>query len=390
MFKFPTVQVEKARVATSFMFLVSGLAYSSWAPMVPYAKARLELNEATLGLILLAFGIGALISMPLTGWAVHRFGSRIISTTVAPLMIALLPLLAIAPTNMMLAALLFVFGATGGAMNISMNSQAAAVEAHLGKPILSGFHCLFSFGGLLGAGLMSLLLEYGLSLLTSSICLFILMITLSLWNCRKLLPSEADIRVAASSQFRLPQGRVLFYGSICFILFLVEGAMLDWGAVSLRTIQGYEASMAGIGYAIFSVAMAIGRFSGNVLITRFGTVLMMRAGALLAATGLFLAVNAHWYYLELLGFLLIGFGAANIVPIMFGAAGKLTDISASFALTIVITMGYTGMLLGPAFIGFVAEATTLSFALGGIAFLLVGVALSATAVAPKQVTLLSD
>jgi MFS family permease len=166
--------------------------------------------------------------------------------------------------------------------------------------------------------------------------------------------------------------------------------MLDLGAVSLRTIQGYEASMAGIGYAIFSVAMSIGRFSGNALITRFGAVLIMRVGALLSATGLFLAVNAHWYHLELLGFLLIGFGAANIVPIMFGAAGKLTDISASLALTIVITMGYTGMLLGPAFIGFVAEATTLSFALGGIAFLLFGVALSAAAVAPKQVTCLSE
>jgi predicted MFS family arabinose efflux permease len=202
------------------MFLVSGLAYSSWAPMVPYAKARLELNEATLGLILLAFGIGALISMPLTGWAVHRFGSRTISSIVAPLMIALLPLLAIAPTNMILAGLLFAFGAAGGAMNVSMNSQAAAVEAHLGKPILSGFHCLFSFGGLLGAGLMSLLLENGLSLFVSSVCLFTFMISLTLWNCRKLLPSEADIRVATSSQFRLPQGRVLFYCSNCFIILL--------------------------------------------------------------------------------------------------------------------------------------------------------------------------
>lgn len=384
MMKLSEVQITKARIATSFMFLVCGLAYSSWAPMVPYAKARLELSEAALGMILLAFGIGALVSMPLTGWAVHRFGSRKITAFVAPCMIALLPLLAVASTNLMLTGLLFLFGATGGALNVSMNSQAAAVEAHLGRPILSGFHCLFSFGGLVGAGLMSLLLEFEFSLLTSSLCLFALMIILSLTNCSRMLPSEADIRVESSGQFRMPQGRALLYGSICFILFLAEGAMLDWGAVSLRTIHGYEASMAGIGYAIFSVAMSIGRFSGNSLIMRFGPVAIMRTGALLAASGLFLTVNAPWHYSELLGFLLIGFGAANIVPIMFGAAGKLTDISASLALTIVITMGYTGMLLGPAFIGFVAEATTLSFALGGIAILLIGVALSATAIAPKQ------
>lgn len=378
------IQTAKARIATSFMFLVCGLAYSSWAPMVPYAKARLELGEATLGMILLAFGIGALITMPITGWAVHRFGSRRISAIAAPTMVALLPLLAIAPSSLLLTILLFAFGAAGGALNVSMNSQATAVETHIGRPVLSGFHCLFSLGGLVGAGVMSLLLASGLTLLSSILCLLVIMGALILWNARQLLPSEADIRVAAKSKFTMPSGRVFFYGAVCFILFLAEGSMLDWGAVLLRSVHDYEVSMAGIGYAIFSVAMSIGRMSGNTLISRFGAVSLVRAGGFLAAAGFFLTVNGNLPYSELLGFLLIGFGAANIVPIMFGAAGRLSDISASVALTIVITMGYTGMLLGPAFVGVVAEMTTLPIALSGIALLLLGVALSASKITAKS------
>ncbi len=378
------IQTAKARIATSFMFLVCGLGYSSWAPMVPYAKSRLELGEASLGLILLAFGIGALIAMPLTGWAVHRFGSRRISTIAAPSMIALLPLLAIAPSSIMLAILLFAFGAAGGALNVSMNSQATAVETHIGKPVLSGFHCLFSLGGLGGAGLMSLLLASGFTLLSSTLFLVAMMGTLILWNCGQLLPSEADIRAVSKSQFSMPPARVFFYGAVCFILFLAEGSILDWGAVLLRSVHGYEVSMAGIGYAVFSVAMSIGRFTGYKLISRFGPVSLVRTGGFLAAAGFFLTVDENLPYSELFGFLLIGFGAANIVPIMFGAAGRLTDISASVALTIVITMGYTGMLLGPAFVGLIAEMTTLPVALSGIALLLIGVAFSASKIAPQR------
>jgi fucose permease len=231
---------------------------------------------------------------------------------------------------------------------------------------------------------MSLFLAFGLTLLTSTLCLFAFMISTALWNYPHLLGSKADVRATAKKQFAFPQGRVFFYGIICFILFLAEGSMLDWGAVLLHSTHGYEVSMAGIGYAIFSVAMSIGRFTGDRLITAFGPIFILRAGTLLAAVGIFMAVTVNVYYLELFGFLFVGFGAANIVPIMFGAAGRLPDISASVALTIVITMGYTGMLLGPAFIGIVAELMTLSVALGGIALLLVGIALNANALSTQN------
>lgn len=371
------IETNKARFATSCMFFVCGLAYSSWAPMIPFAKANLELSEASLGMLLLLFGIGALISMPITGWAVHRFGSNRIASIATPCMIFLLPLLATAPSSLILGILLFAFGSLGGALNVSMNSHSVAVEVYTGRPIISRFHCLFSLGGLFGAGTMSLLLERGMSLFASTLCIITFMTCLAFWQFRHLLPPQADIKSENSDQFSFPQGRVLFYGALCFILFLAEGSMLDWGAVFLCSSHGYDHSLAGIGYAIFSVAMSIGRFTGDRMIMRFGKVFMVQAGGMLAAAGMLLAINCSWGNLELLGFFLIGLGAANIVPIMFGAAGRLPETSASVALTIVITMGYSGMLLGPAFIGWIAEVTSISIALGFVAFLLVGVGFSA-------------
>lgn len=369
--------VFKSKSATSIMFLICGVAYSCWAPMVPYVKSRLDLNEAELGMILLAFGIGALLSMPLTGWAVQRFGSRMITSIAAPGMLVFLPLLAVATSSFILSTLLFGFGFVGGAYNVSVNAHSVAVEAHIGKPILSRFHGLFSFGGLVGAGSMSFLLAFEIPLLHASMYLSLLMAVLSFCFCRHLLPAEADLRNVQERSFSWPQGRAFLYGAICFILFLAEGSMLDWGAVFLRTIHGYETSLAGLGYAIFSVAMAFGRFIGDRWIAKFGSTFVVRLGALLAASGIFLAIHLHGNYLELLGFFCIGLGASNIVPIMFGAAGRLTGTSAAVALTIVITMGYTGMLLGPTLIGWVAQATSLSLSLACIACLLVIVSLIA-------------
>jgi predicted MFS family arabinose efflux permease len=372
--------VAKARVATSFIFLIAGLAFSSWAPMIPYIKDNLGLSEASLGVILLFCGFGGIASMPLTGWAINRFGSAKIVTLSTPFIIMLLPLLAISPSSQILALLLFAFGAAIGSLDVAMNSQSVAVEVHTGKPILSSFHCLFSLGGLFGAGIMSFLLKLGMTLLSSALCLSSIMSAILIWQGIKLLPSKADIRTenSNSNKFVLPNGQVLFYGALCFILFLAEGSMLDWGAVFLWSSHGYDVSLAGIGYAIFSIAMAIGRFMGDRLITRFGQVPMVRFGALLASTGVLLLVSCHTCYLELVGFFLIGLGAANIVPILFSVTGKLPNISTGVALTIVMTIGYTGMILGPAFIGFIAEFTTLSFALGCVAAMLLGVGLTAS------------
>lgn len=368
--------MNSARRAISIIFFISGLGLSSWAPMVPYAKSRLGLNEADLGLILLAFGIGALLSMPLTGWLVQRFGSRNVTIYSALLLIVILPILTVAASTLSLSLFLFLFGATCGTLNVSMNSHAVFVEKRNDKPIMSGIHCLFSLGGLAGAGVMSLLLEMGMPLFTCSFTLSVLMAAVLIPQYKSLLPTDTEATSSAHVPFAFPRGKVIFLGSLCFISFLAEGSMLDWSAVFLRSIHGYEAALAGIGYAIFSVAMAFGRFIGDRFIHRFGPIMTIQVGSLLAASGLLLSVNFSWGYIELIGFGMIGLGAANIVPILFSAAGRLPDTAPSHALAVVTTLGYMGILLGPAFIGFVAQSTSLSTALIGVAVLLIGVGIA--------------
>lgn len=379
-------KVKKAALATRFFFFASGLAVSSWAPMVPFAKNRLDLDEALLGLVLLAFGIGALIMMPITGWLVHRYGSRKSCLAGAFFLPFVLPLLVLAPSALLLSFTLFCFGCILGVMNVSMNAQAILVETKTQLPLMSGFHCLFSLGGLTGAAAISLLLNNGFDLLSAATIIAFLIALAMITHFKHLLNEERTTDTTQSIPFNFPSPSVLLLGTLCLISFLAEGAMLDWSAVYLRTNLNYEVTIAGIGYAAFSVAMAIGRWIGDRLIQQFGAPLIVQSGGFIAACGLLIVLYLHWFQLELFGFFLIGLGASNIVPVLFSAAGRANDTSSSFALTIVTTFGYTGLLVGPAIIGFLAEATTLSTALTGVAFLLGIIGLTArTALCHQQV-----
>lgn len=341
--------------------------------MVPYVKANLQLNEAELGLILLAFGMGALITMPLTGWLVHRFGSRTIVFFAGFCMIGLLPSLPLAPSASMLSFFLFLFGASNGALNVSINAQAVIVEKQYNQGIMSGFHCLFSAGGLVGAAGFTFLLEMGFSLAVCAFWFSVAMLIVLFWQFRNLLPGIVDTDQKAQKT-RL-RGKIFLLGALCFIAFLTEGSMLDWSAVFLRSVHELDPAIAGMGYAAFSVAMAIGRYTGDRLIRYMGPVATLQLGSALAALGIFIAVNYSWMHMEMVGFVLVGLGASNIVPILFSNAGKQAETSPGIALAVVTTFGYTGLLLGPAVIGFVAQATNLSIALTGVAglMLLVGV-----------------
>lgn len=365
-----TPSIKKAARATQFFFFATGLAVSSWAPMVPFAKMRLELDEVLLGLVLLAFGFGALIMMPITGWLVHRFGNRNSCIGAALFLPLIIPLLVLAPNAISLSAILFFFGGILGVMNVSMNSMAITVEANAKIPLMSSFHCLFSIGGLTGAAAMSILLNQKLQLLTTAYMISAVICLIILTQSRFLLSESLHHKKMKNSPVSLPSLSVFCIGVLCLISFLAEGAMLDWSAVYLRSDVNYDAAAAGLGYAVFSVAMATGRWTGDGLIHRYGAPFMVQMGGIIAASGLLIVLYLHWMHLEILGFFLIGLGASNIVPMLFSAAGKVKDTSPGLALTVVTTFGYTGLLLGPSVIGFVAQATTLSSALTGVAFLL--------------------
>lgn len=362
--------------STRLIFLVSGIGMAAWAPMVPYAKARLVLDDAQLGLLLLAFGGGSMASMPFVGWLSHRFGNRRVIAASGWLLCLALPVLALAPNVAVLAAALLYFGVMLGAVDVAMNAHAVEVERRDGRVLMSGFHGLFSLGGLGGAAGMSALLALGLPLPLAALAVSALLAALVLYLRGGLLPN-VDGAAAGHAPFRMPHGVVLLLGLLCFVSFMAEGSMLDWSAVFLRDFRGFAPSTAGIGYACFSVAMALGRLTGDRLIQRIGPVWAVRVGAGLAATGFALAASVPWSGASLAGFVLIGLGASNIVPVMFSTAGRLPGASPAIAIAAVTMLGYAGLLSGPALIGFISRLAGLPLALAVVAGLLLLVAASA-------------
>jgi len=364
---------------TRTIFLINGLGMSAWAPLVPFARDRLQLSGASLGALLLCLGIGSLAAMPVTGTLVARFGCRRVMCVSTLLVLMMMPLLATADSHLVMAAALMLFGAGLGMLDVAMNYQAVQVEQAADKPMMSGFHGFFSLGGILGAGTVSLLLSQSFSPLAATLVVMAVMLLLLLWR----LPVLMNERLHQPDQpwLVIPRGWVAFLGLLCFILFLAEGAVLDWGALLLLQNPEMSPAWAGLGYAVFSVAMTLGRFSGDKIIQRFGRYPVMLTGALTAAAGMSLAVWLPWPEIALLAFLLVGFGLSNTVPMLFNAAGNQQDMPANLAISAMTTLGYAGILSGPALIGFISQWISLSGAFLLIALLLLAVAASARKVA---------
>ena len=369
-----TREIKNARRATLLSFLLCGIAVSAWAPMVPLAKQRTGLNDAGLGIILLCMGGGAIFTMPFVGPVIQKTGSRIVIVISSLVVAMVLPLLTVMSSPYALAGALFVFGGAIGSLDVSMNAQAVVVEEKMKKPAMSSFHGMFSVGGLTGSMLFGLLLMLKLTPLVSAAIISAAIIVAALIHFKSFLDHPAK-EASPAFRFRLPKGPVIMLGVFCFIVFLYEGALLDWSALLLRENRGFGVSMAGAGYAVFSVAMAIMRFTGDSLVHRFGAEKIVFYGAVLTVLGLLLVVAVPWQATTIGGFLLIGIGAANIVPVLFSAAGKADSKSPELALAAVTTMGYAGQLAGPALIGFAAHLTSLPIALGLLAAPLLLVAL---------------
>jgi MFS family permease len=363
------LQISAARRATLLIFLVCGIGLSSWAPMVPFAKISLGLNESDLGVVLLSLGAGAIFTMPLTGILINKYGSRKIALIAAFIIALLLPMLLMAKTSWQLAAALFVFGAGIGCIDVSMNAQAVLVQERHGSHIMSSFHGMFSLGGLIGSIGLGFLIKAGLSPTVAAVSISALLILIAVTQSRYLLPHSEEAKLD-STGFQLPKGPVLYLGLMCFVLFLAEGSMLDWSAVFLQFSRNFDPSLSGVGYAAFSVAMAVMRLTGDKLIHRLGSAKVVLYGTMLAGSGFLLAVLIPSSVAAIAGFVLVGLGAANVVPVFFTAAGSFPNIPPSIALSAVTTLGYSGQLVGPALIGFIAEVTSLSVALGIVGALL--------------------
>ena len=371
------------RRATRLIFLLCGMAHSSWAPLVPYAKARVHANDQYFGLLLLCFGAGSLLSMPTMGALVGRCGcKRLIQFSAGAIFLGLVAA-SVAPSSALLALSLFLFGASIGAIDVVMNVQASLVEKHSGENLMSGFHGLYSVGGFAGSLVMSGLLWLNTPAGAAAlIVVFLLSILLLLAN-PALLPYGGD-QQERTKGFIWPRNYVLFLAVLAFIMMLAEGSMLDWSAVFLVDRVGMLEKNAGIGFTVFSIAMTISRFGGNSIIQRIGRRWTITAGALIAAGGFLLVTLLANPECSVFGFAMIGLGAANVVPLIFSLASESGGALGS-NISFVSTLGYTGILTGPAVIGFVAHSRGFGVAFAGVACLLALVALSGSIVVPNQV-----
>ncbi|WP_049721036.1 MFS transporter [Gilvimarinus polysaccharolyticus] len=364
----------QAQHATRAAFFIAGCSLAAWAPLVPYVQARASLNEAQLGLLLLCLGIGSLCAMPLSGLLATRFGCRRVFTWATIILCLVLPVLASSQSSGLLALALFVFGAALGSADCIANIQAVSVEKASNRPLMSGFHGLFSLGGIIGAIGVSALLSMGLAPLYATLIIAgLILLTLSITWRHLLNPSNNPPR---GPLFAFPNGIVLTLGALCFIAFLAEGAMLDWSAVYLTHMQDMATAQSGLGYGVFAFTMTIGRLTGDWLIYRAGLIRVLVSGATLAAAGVTLTALAPNWPFALIGYALVGIGAANIAPIMYSLVGKQTAMPEALAVPALTTLGYAGILVGPAMIGFVAYVTGLTAAFLIIAALLLTVALT--------------
>ncbi|AWH16732.1 MFS transporter [Stenotrophomonas sp. ZAC14D2_NAIMI4_7] len=358
--------------ATRAAFFIPGFATAIWATLVPFAKARSGVDDATLGLILLGLGAGSLLAMPLAGVLAARLGCRTVMIATSALICLSLPWLAVASSPWALGAILFVFGAGVGAMDCTMNVQAVVVERESRRAMMSGFHAFYSIGGFVGAA-STLLLGAWLPLLPAVLVGCAVMVLIALPALRH----WRNERVVHEGPFLAwPRGIVLFISVLAFVAFLAEGTMLDWSALLLTDVRGVAPTLAGLGYAAFALSMTVARLFGDRVVDHLGRHRAIVLGGLLGAAGVLVLTLVTPWQASLVGYVMLGLGCANVVPALFSLAGNQTRMPEGVAITAVTTLGYAGVLAGPVLIGFAAHHVGLVGAFIGVAVAFLGVAVS--------------
>jgi MFS family permease len=343
-----------ARWALFSIFLVHGLVIGAWVPHIPLAKERLDVGPGVFGLALLCFAGGAILSMPLTGVAINRFGSARMTTIAGALfcLLVLGPVLAGVLPVFALCALLF--GMSIGSMDVSMNAHGIAIEKALGKPVMSALHGAYSLGGMAGAfagaALLQIMTEWQHALIASALGLAIL-----LPATRFLLPTTVDMGLSGD-HFVMPTRTTVGLGLLCYLALMTEGSVLDWSAIHIREAYAVDAGTAALAFALFSGGMAVSRFLGDWLRLTFGAVRMVTVSSAMTVAALVAVIFAPWLWLAVGSFVVAGVGIGNVAPVLFAGGGRLEPDAPGRGIAAVTTLGYAGFLSGPPVIGFAAEA----------------------------------
>lgn len=357
----------ETRLATRLAFLVAGFGVACWAPLVPFAKARLGVDDGMLGMLLLCLGLGSVAAMIAAGMLSARYGSKPIIIAGGIGLALTLPVLTMASTPFTLGITLAIFGASLGSLDVAMNIHAVEVEKRADRPLMSGFHALYSVGGFAGSLLITLLLSVQAAPLAATLLCSTLMVLAIIVAWPRLLRT---VQSEDAPLFVIPRGFVLLLAMLAAISFLVEGAILSWSAQLLTTQGRLDASHGGLGYMLFAVAMTIGRLGGDTIVAKLGERAVLRWGGVVAVAGFVILLLSPFAILAMSGFLLIGLGASNIVPVLFRKAGAQTVMPAGLAVAAITMSGYAGVLIGPASIGFVADHAGLAGSFWMLALLL--------------------
>ena len=352
--------------ATRAFFFIGGFGSASWAPLVPVLRERLAIGDDVLGLLLLCIGIGSLATMPLSGALSARLGCRRVLVATGILFACTLLAVTLVDSLWTAVPVILVFGALMGCLDVVINVAAVIVEKGIGRRIMSGMHAFWSLGGFVGAGLYGVWVGVlGLTAFQSTAIAAGIVLALTVGFGRNLIPYGGG----GGSLIAIPRGIVVFVGITAFIAFLSEGSVMDWSGVYLTAVRGMDLALAGVGFSVFSAAMLTMRFLGDRVVQRIGQRPVAVGGALLTLVGILLIMFAPVDALLYFGFFAIGIGSANIVPVFFSLMGRQNVMPIGTAVSAVSTMGYLGILAGPAAIGFISSATNLQTAFGMLAVL---------------------
>ena len=375
------VRAMRARWAVAAMFLANGFVMGAWAPQIPLLMPRHNVTESTLGLLILVLGIGAVGAMLFAGKLIARFGGRLVLSVFSLALIPVLPMVVFSPNLWTLAVFMAVFGAMAGCMDVAMNAQAVEIERRLHRAIMSSSHGFWSLGGFFGGSAGAWVIAHWGSQVQSLITAAV--VAVLVFSAMPFLLSPAPAAPAEVNKATTPRLfpkdlHIWLLGFLAFFSMVPEGAVLDWAAIYLQKEHGSGVFVSGLAFALFAGTMAVMRFAGDRVRNRFGAVRTLRVSGLIGAAGLMGGAFAPYDWVAIVSFAFAGLGVANMVPILFSAAGNHPSLPSASAISIVTMVGYCGILVAPSTIGFLAEHAGFRPTYAGLSLLLVLVAVLAT------------
>ncbi|MES2109583.1 MAG: MFS transporter [Bacteroidota bacterium] len=352
------------RIAVGVLFFMAGLCFSSWASRIATVQQNLGLTDAGLGAVLFSLPVGLMLSLPFSGWAITKVGSKKVLLGAIIVYAICLSFLGLAQNAFQLIICLVCFGFSSNAVNISVNTQAVTAERMYERPIMASFHGLWSLAGFVGAGIGTAMIANHINPFRHFITVLVILTT-GVTVASRYLADDTGVPkgkggVALSLRERLRQMMpLLTLGSIAFCSMICEGAMFDWSVIYFKKVVIAPIALQGAGFTAFMLTMAAGRFVADLFAGRFGLKRTLQVSGSLTVTGLLIAVVFPHLYTAMAGFMLVGVGVSSVVPMVYSAAGKSKTMSAGVALAAVSTIGFVGFLVGPPVIGFIAGLATL-------------------------------